>query len=88
MKHRFQHYEEALSLLTTSGIHFCVIGTYGLLLHGVDLSNYDIRDCDLMCTKDQLDNLATAMREAGWDLSVWDEPLVVPITNAHIEGKF
>jgi hypothetical protein len=88
MTYALQHYQEALELLVHEGVRFCVIGTYGLLLHGIDLSNYKMRDCDLMCAKDQLKAFATTMHSAGWAMTVWEEPLPMPFTEQQIDGKF
>ncbi|WAS95679.1 hypothetical protein [Nannocystis punicea] len=67
----------------------CVIGSFALLLRGVDLGGYCFTDCDLLLDG----SLAVACRAAerlaatGHALEVWGVPLAVPVDPRVLAGK-
>jgi hypothetical protein len=83
-------YLQTLHNLQAEGVQFCVIGTFGLGLHDVIPSSYEIKDCDLAVKADSenLNHLARILETLQWQLYVWDEPVHYPLPLEKLWGKY
>jgi hypothetical protein len=75
--------------LLAHDIRVCVIGSFALLLRGVDLGRYRLVDCDLLLPGGLPDACRAAERlaAAGHALQVWGDPLAVPVDPRALAGK-
>jgi len=83
-------YEQTLRSLQSRGAKFCVIGTFGLALHGIELPDYTLTDCDLLAENDaqNLNLIAQVLQELDWKLYLWNTPVIYPLPLNELPGKY
>ena len=85
-----QLYLRTLHDLVATGLDFCLIGTFALRLHCPALPRHLVHDCDLMLPAQpaQLTALVQHLHESGWQVTLWDEPVQLPLTAVQLAGKY
>lgn len=68
-----EEYFHALAKLTDANVRYAVIGTFGLLAHGLVVEEYIVSDCDLIVEQEQLKTAWETLRNDGWDTFLWEE---------------
>lgn len=83
-------YLQTLQYLQAYGIHYCVMGTFGLGLYNAVFPLYPVTDCDLMMKNEaeNLNKLAQALQELHWQLYLWEEPVSYPLPLEKLQGKY
>lgn len=83
-------YVQELRALHAAGVEFCLFGSLGLLLGGLDLGDYHVPDADVVLP-DDLENLSAAaetLMRRGWACTIWELPVGLPLTDKQIRGKY
>lgn len=85
-----QLYLRALRELVAHGFTFCVTGTFALRRHYPELPPELVADCDLQLPSDPtpLGELVRYLQRAGWQVSLWEVPVQLPLTAAQLAGKY
>lgn len=85
-----QRYLHTLRELVASGVDFCVIGTFALRLHCPKLPRRLVHDCDLMLPRNPatLTALVRHLQAASWQVTLWDEPVQLPLDQEILTGKY
>lgn len=85
-----QLYLRTLHELVAAGVDFCVIGTFALRLQCPTLPRRLVGDCDLMLPYNlfTLNKLVRHLQAAGWKITLWDEPVHLPLTSEILAGKY
>lgn len=82
-------YASLLQHLQRAGLPFAVIGTYALRAYYPDaLRDYALPDCDAVLPDSALNPAIGLLLRAGWQLSLWGEPVLGPVNAAEANGKF
>lgn len=83
-------YRRTLRELVAAGLEFCVIGSLALRWQVVALAQWPAHDCDLLLPFDvaQLNRLVELLQARGWEVTLWQEPVNLPLTEAHLQGKY
>ncbi|QNH63072.1 hypothetical protein [Hymenobacter sediminicola] len=83
-------YLRTLHQLVAAGIPFGVLGTFALRQHCPDLPRRLVADCDLLLPPalDSLNILVRLLQAAGWHVTLWQEPVVLPLHFADLAGKY
>jgi hypothetical protein len=83
-------YLQTLLQLQASGIHYCVMGTFGLGLYNAEFPLYPVTDCDIMVRNEaeNLNKLAKVLQELHWQLYLWEEPVSYPLPLEKLPGKY
>jgi hypothetical protein len=88
----FEHlaYLEVLHRLQSRGVRFAVTGSFALRLIMDALAGEPVPDCDLFLepSAHNLQRWAALLAEDGWALSVWNEPLGLPLDLEALRGKY
>ena len=85
-----QLYRHTLRDLVAAGVEFCVIGSFGLRLQCPALAARPAHDCDLLLPFAilQLNAVVQQLQAAGWEVTLWEEPVRLPLTAAQLRGKY
>ncbi|TGE29077.1 hypothetical protein [Hymenobacter metallicola] len=85
-----QLYRRTLHALVEAGLEFCVIGSLALRWQCPTLAHWPAHDCDLLVPFDvaQLNRLVQLLQATGWELTLWQKPVPVPLTEAQLRGKY
>lgn len=69
---------------------FTVTGSFALRLYMDALDGEPVPDCDLFLDPalDNLQRWAATLVEEGWALTVWGEPVSLPLDPEHLRGKY
>jgi hypothetical protein len=83
-------YLEVLHRLSERSVAFTVTGSFALRLYMDALDGEPVPDCDLFLDPalDNLQRWAAALVEEGWALTVWGEPMSLPLDPNHLRGKY
>ncbi|MGI4872605.1 MAG: hypothetical protein ACRYFX_15685 [Janthinobacterium lividum] len=83
-------YQRTLHELIMAGVEFCIIGTYGLRPQCPALAHHPVPDCDLMLppTLPNLNALVHCLQTDGWAVTLWEQPVQLPLTAGEIVGKY
>jgi|AGTN01.2.fsa_nt_gi hypothetical protein len=83
-------YQGALDALKIAGVRFCVIGSFGLFMRGIELGDYEVKDLDIMIDPglDNIERCAAMLTALGYLVRVWEEELPVPLTQDFLKGKY
>ncbi|WNG34918.1 hypothetical protein F0U60_15730 [Archangium minus] len=88
----FEHlaYLELLHRLQSRGVGFALSGSFALRLLMDALEGEPVPDCDVFLepSADNLQRWAALLVEEGWALTVWSEPLGVPLNLETLRGKY
>jgi hypothetical protein len=85
-----QLYLRTLRALVATGVEFCVIGTFALRLQCPTLPRRLVGDCDLMLPSNPatLTELVQQLQHSGWEITLWNEPIQLPLTVEQLAGKY
>lgn len=82
-------YASLLQHLHAQGLPFAVIGTYALrAYYPAEMRDYALPDCDAVLPDTALNSAISMLLHAGWQLSLWEEPVLGPVSAAEASGKF
>lgn len=83
-------YLRTLRELLAIGADFCVIGTFALRRHCPALPRRLVGDCDLLLPNNptSLTELVSHLQTAGWQVTLWHEPVHLPLTAQLLAGKY
>ena len=83
-------YLRTLHDLAAAGITFCVIGSFGLRLQRPALGRRWVADCDVQLPSEleNLTRLVHHLQAGGWRVTVWEQPLRLPLRAAALAGKY
>jgi hypothetical protein len=83
-------YLELLHRLQSREVRFALTGSFALRLLMDVLGGEPVPDCDLFLepSADNLQRWAALLVEDGWALTVWNEPLGVPLELERLRGKY
>ncbi|OJH38666.1 hypothetical protein [Cystobacter ferrugineus] len=83
-------YLELLHRLQARGVRFALTGSFALRLLMDALEDEPVPDCDLFLdpSADNLQRWAALLVEDGWALTVWNEPVGVPLDLETLRGKY
>jgi hypothetical protein len=83
-------YLRVLHQLQARGVAFALTGSFALRLHMDALGGEPVPDCDLFLSPspDNLQRWAALLAEDGWTLSVWNEPLRLPLEPEALRGRY
>lgn len=83
------HYAPLLQHLQRAGLPFAVIGTYALrAYYPAAMRDYTLPDCDAVLPDTALNAAISILLRAGWQLSLWEEPVHGPVNATEANGKF
>lgn len=79
-----------LQRLHARGVAFAVTGSFALRLHMAALEGEPVPDCDVFLapSPDNLQRWAALLEEEGWALTVWNEPLRLPLAPEALRGRY
>ncbi|RTQ44728.1 hypothetical protein EJV47_27435 [Hymenobacter gummosus] len=85
-----QLYLATLRQLVAVGIPFVGLGTFALRLQCPALPRRLVADCDLQLPPDTevLNRAAQLLDGGGWQLTLWQQPLPLPLPAADLPGKY
>jgi hypothetical protein len=85
-----QLYLRTLHELVAAGVVFGVFGTFALRCQFPALPRRLVADCDILLPfeVDNLTALVSSLQAAGWRVSVWGEPLCLPLHVEQLAGKY
>lgn len=85
-----QLYLRTLRGLVAAGVEFCALGTFALRQQHPALRRRFVADCDIMLPFDpaRLTALARHLQAAGWHLTLWEQPVLLPLTAGALVGKY
>lgn len=85
-----QLYLRTLHGLVAAGFDFGVLGTFGLRLQHPGLPRRRVADCDLLLPPDppRLTALVRHLQATGWVVSLWEQPVPLPLTAGLLAGKY
>lgn len=83
-------YIRTLRGLVAAGVDFCVLGTFGLRWQCPALRRRFVADCDIMLPADLacLTTLVQYLQAAGWHITLWQQPVRLPLRAATLVGKY
>lgn len=83
-------YLELLHRLQSRGVRFALTGSFALRLLMDALGGEPVPDCDLLLepSAGNLQHWAALLVEDGWALTVWNEPVGVPLALETLRGKY
>ncbi|AHJ95501.1 hypothetical protein [Hymenobacter swuensis] len=83
-------YRRTLHQLVAAGVPFGVLGTFALRQQCPTLPRHLVADCDLLLPPDPmaLSHLTTLLQADGWHVTLWEQPLVLPLRAADLTGKY
>ncbi|RSK46167.1 hypothetical protein [Hymenobacter perfusus] len=83
-------YLRTLHELVAAGVVFGVLGTFALRCQVPALPRRLVADCDILLPfeVDNLTKLVSCLQAAGWGVSVWGEPVAVPLQAGQLAGKY
>ena len=83
-------YEEELRAMHASGVTFCLFGSLGLVVGGVDLGGYHVPVADVAMPED-IENLnlaAELLASRGWSCTLWELMARLPLSKDQVAGKY
>ena len=85
-----QLYLRTLHALVAANVTFCVLGTFGLRQQCPELPRRLVADCDLILPADPatLTTLVRHLQATGWVVSLWEQPVPLPLTAELLAGKY
>lgn len=85
-----QLYLRTLHQLAAAGIPFGVLGTFALRQLCPALPRRLVADCDLLLPFDtaRLTELGQLLQAGGWHLTLWEQPVALPLQAADLAGKY
>ncbi|MGI4865777.1 MAG: hypothetical protein ACRYFZ_17775 [Janthinobacterium lividum] len=85
-----QLYLQTLHTLVAVNVSFCVLGTFGLRQQCPELPPCLVADCDLILPADPaaLTTLVRHLQATGWVVSLWEQPVALPLTAELLAGKY
>lgn len=85
-----QLYQRTLHELVAAGVVFGVLGTFALRQQQPRLPRRLVADCDLLLPFNlaNLSRLVAVLQAAGWQVSLWDEPVELPLRAEALAGKY
>lgn len=83
-------YVQELRALHAAGVKFCLFGSLGLVLGGLDLSDYHVPDADVVLSPEieNLDTAAATLMQRGWACTIWESSVILPLTDNQVRGKY
>lgn len=85
-----QLYRRTLHALVAAGVPFVGLGTFALRQQCPALPRRLVADCDIQLPADAqvLMRLVTLLQTAGWQVTLWEQPVPLPLTAAALAGKY
>ncbi|GAB3842724.1 hypothetical protein [Hymenobacter jeollabukensis] len=85
-----QLYRRTLRALVAAGVPFVVLGTFALRRQCPPLPRRLVADCDLQLPPNEavLTHLTQLLQAAGWQVTLWEKPVQLPLTTAALAGKY
>ena len=85
-----QLYLRTLRVLVAAGVPFVGLGTFALRQQYPALPRRRVADCDLQLPPDAavLDQLTARLQAAGWQVTLWEEPVRRPLAATELAGKY
>lgn len=85
-----QLYRRTLHALVAADLPFVGLGTFALRLQCPALPRRLVADCDLQFPPDAavLTRLTELLQAAGWRLTLWEQPVQLPLQAAELTGKY
>ncbi|OON70891.1 hypothetical protein [Hymenobacter sp. CRA2] len=85
-----QRYLRTLHLLVAAGVPFVGLGTFALRRQCPRLPRRLVADCDLQLPPDAavLTQLTELLQTAGWHVTLWEQPVPLPLQTAELVGKY
>lgn len=85
-----RRYRRTLRQLVAAGVPFGVLGTFALRRHCPALPRRLVADCDILLPPDPtaLNGLTTLLQASGWCVTLWEQPVVLPLRAADLMGKY
>ena len=83
-------YLRTLHQLVAAGVAFGGLGTFALRQQCPALPRRRVADCDLLLPPDpaSLTVLARELDAAGWHVTLWEQPVTLPLQAATLAGKY
>ena len=83
-------YLHTLHQLVAAGVPYGVLGTFALRRHNPALPRRLVADCDLLLPPDpaELTVLVQLLHASGWRVTLWEEPLALPLRATDLTGKY
>ncbi|MGI4740831.1 MAG: hypothetical protein ACRYG7_37150 [Janthinobacterium lividum] len=83
-------YRRTLHQLVAANVPFGVLGTFALRQHCPTLPRRLVADCDLLLPPDPpvLNRLTSLLQASGWRVTLWEQPVAVPLRAADLAGKY
>lgn len=85
-----QLYLRTLHELVSAGLPFGGLGTFALRQQCPALPRRLVADCDLLLPPDPaaLNTLAQLLQASGWHVTLWQQPVRLPLHAADLTGKY
>ncbi|RAK62713.1 hypothetical protein [Hymenobacter edaphi] len=85
-----QLYLRTLRALSAAGVPFVGLGTFALRRQCPQLPRRLVADCDLQLPPDVavLNHLTELLQAAGWQVTLWEVPVQLPLAAAALAGKY
>ena len=83
-------YLRTLHQLVAAGLPFGGLGTFALHRHCPAFPRRLVADCDLLLppAPTALNALTDMLQASGWRVTLWEQPVALPLTGADLAGKY